>query len=413
MISSQVIQRWKDGNFSPPPDQKAHRKNGVTHCERVGDYSCENPRVRFADGGRLVQLRFAPSPAMQWNNEHFFDRSPRGKCKGFSFGSRRRMLNRLNEVSTSSRLPYFVTATLPDEAFNDDVARFAKTAKVWMDNFVKRLHRVSPGACGFWRIEWKARKSGLHEGKLFPHFHLLVWGLLERSLGVDGVYDRETGQQIGEVEGWESYIDLEDSQLTLELVQTLAGSARAVGNGIQTSRMFAGAGLEYEFSGKPRFIHRCSELVIRLSVERTQPDHPLAVKARKMAFSDWASLAWYHVVDSHNTDHLKAGLRVERVKSWGGVMSYCAKYMAKADCEFLSEISFGRSWGVFNTRCVPWAKIIEIELPGEVGVRLRRVARHYLDRVCARKRSRPYGVTLYCNVAQWSKLWEKPPDCPF
>jgi len=124
-------------------------------------------------------------------------------------------------------------------------------------------------------------------------------------------------------------------------------------------------------------------------------------------------LAWYHVVDSHNVDHLKAGLRVERVRSWGGVMSYCAKYMAKADCEFLSEVSFGRSWGVFNRKCIPWARIVEIDLSGDVGVRLRRVARRYLDRVCGRKRLRPYGVTLYCNVAQWAKLWQLPPEVPF
>jgi len=386
------------------------KKHVIAHCSREGDYSCESPRVRFAQGGRLVQLRFAPSPAMQWNNENFFDRSPRGKCKGFSFGSRRRMLNRLNEVSTSARLPYFVTATLPDEAFDDDVARFAKTAKVWMDNFVKRLRRVSPGACGFWRIEWKARKSGLHEGKLFPHFHLLVWGLLERDLGSSGVYDQETGELIGERENWESFVALPDSQLTFELVKTLADSAPVAG--VRSSTMTTSFG-DIVFSGKSRYIDRCQTLVLALELEKRDLGHPLAIKARKMAFTDWASLAWYHVVGSHNTDHLKAGLRVERVKSWGGVMSYCAKYMAKADCEFLSEISFGRSWGVFNTRCVPWAKIIEIELPGEVGIRLRRVARHYLDRVCARRRQRPYGVTLYCNVAQWSKLWEKPPDCPF
>lgn len=390
-------------------------KKVIPHCGREGDYSCENPRVRFAQGGRLVQLRFAPSPAMQWNNENFFDRSPRGKCKGFSFGSRRRMLNRLNEVSTSARLPYFVTATLPDDVFDDDVARFAKIAKVWMDNFIKRLRRVSLGACGFWRIEWKARKSGLHEGKLFPHFHLLVWGLCEREIDSTWVVDRETGQVLEERENWEAFVDLPDSQLTLALVTLLAGSTRAQGVGDGFSQMFTGngAGVEWEFSGSERYVERCSLLAVSLAVEKKEPEHPVAVKARNMAFSDWASLAWYHVVDSHNTDHLKAGLRVERVKSWGGVMSYCAKYMAKADCEFLSEISFGRSWGVFNTRCVPWAKIVEIELPGEVGIRLRRVARHYLDRVCAKKRQRPYGVTLYCNVAQWSKLWEKPPDCPF
>lgn len=389
------------------------KPSDIAHCSREGDFSCEKPRLRFAEGGRLVQLRFAPSPAMQWNNEQFFDRSPRGRCKGFSFGSRRRMINRCNEVSTAARLPYFVTATLPDDSFDDDVARFAKTAKVWMDNFTKRLRRVSPAACGFWRIEWKARKSGLHEGKLFPHFHLLVWGLLERSLGVVELYDAESGQIYGERENWESYIDLEDSQLTLELVRSLAGSPRAVGDGVHVTQIWAGDGHEFEFSGKSPYVNRCCDMVARLAVEKTSPEHPLAVKARKMAFTDWASLAWYHVVGSHNTDHLKAGLRVARARSWGGAMSYCAKYMAKADCEFLSEISFGRSWGVFNTRCVPWAKIIEIDLEGPVGVRLRRVARHYLDRVCARRRQRPYGVTLYCNVAQWSKLWEKPPDIPF
>jgi hypothetical protein len=350
---------------------------------------------------------------MAWNNEQFYDRSPRGVCKGFSFGSRRRMLNRLNEISTSARLPYFVTATLPDDVFDDNAARFARSGKVWMDNFTKRLHRVSSRACGFWRIEWKARLSGLHEGKLFPHFHLLVWGLCERRL--DDVYhvDGVTGAEISVRENWESFVDLADSQLTLDLVNLVAGSTKEDLEKGQC-RTFEHCALgDWEFQGSRRFVDRCSTLLGYLAAENILPMHPIAQKARQMSFADWASLAWYHVVGSHNIDHLKAGLRVERVRSWGGVMSYCAKYMAKADCEFLSEISFGRSWGVFNRKCVPWAKIIEIDLDGEVGIRLRRVARHYLDRVCGRKRSRPYGVTLYCNVAQWAKLWESPPDTPF
>ena len=127
----------------------------------------------------------------------------------------------------------------------------------------------------------------------------------------------------------------------------------------------------FQFEGRVRFVDRCSMLLDTLSTERIDSSHPVAEKARKMSFADWGSLAWYHVVGSHNLDHLKAGLRVERVRSWGGVMSYCAKYMAKADCEFLSDIAFGRSWGVFNRKSVPWAKIIEIDLSGDVGVRLR------------------------------------------
>lgn len=382
---------------------------------RVGDYSSDLPKIRFAEGGRLMQLKFAPSSAMDWNNEHFFDRSPRGVCKGFSFGSRRRMLNRLNEVSTSARLPYFVTATLPDDVFDDDAARFAKRAKVWMDNFLKRLVRVSPGACGFWRIEWKARLSGLHEGKLFPHFHLLVWGLSERQLPDRIVYDKETGEPLDCHEVWESFVPLVDSQLTLELVSTLARSVN-VATPLEYGQMRSIAHTElgtFCFQGKRRFVDRCGHLLDSLLVEKGCPEHPCAVGARDMAFTDWASLAWYHVVASGNVDHLKAGLRVERVRSWGGVMSYCAKYMAKADCEFLSDIAFGRSWGLFNRKCVPWANIIELNLDTEVGIRLRRVARHYLDRVCGKKRPRPYGVTLYCNVEQWSKLWARPPDTPF
>ena len=48
---------------------------------------------------------------------------------------------------------------------------FAKTAKTWMDAFLKRLHRVSPSATGFWRIEWKARKSGAADPRVKHRYH--------------------------------------------------------------------------------------------------------------------------------------------------------------------------------------------------------------------------------------------------
>jgi hypothetical protein len=170
----------------------------------------------------------------------------------------------------------------------------------------------------------------------------------------------------------------------------------------------------FEFSGKRRFIDRCVNLVSLLTVEKSVPGHPLAEKARNMCFSDWASLAWYHVVDSHNVDHLKAGVRVERVRTWGGVMSYCAKYLAKEDCNFLSDVQFGRSWGIFNRKFVPWAKMVELDLDTDTAVRLRRVARHYMERRFGRRLKMPYGVTLYCDVQNFRRLWEHaPPGDPF
>jgi hypothetical protein len=385
------------------------------HCSLVGDYSNESPRLRFADGGRLLKLSFARSPSAEWNDEMFGSRGGvRGKCKGFSFGSRRRMLERLNSVSVGAALPYFVTATLPDEMFNDDAAEFAKSAKGWLDSFFKRLRRAAPKAAGFWRIEWQARKSGRYEGKLFPHFHLLVWGLRERLLGVLPV--KERGEIVGTREVWEAFVETPDNQLSFDLVTAFAkptGSPEAeLQPGEVSCKISACGGLPaLEFQGKSRFVKRCENLV---SLIHLAPwDAKCADRVRNMGFQDWASLAWYHVVASGNVDHLSAGVRVERVRSWGGVMCYCAKYMAKADCEFLSDVAFGRSWGIVNRACVPWAKMVEIDLDGEVGVRLRRVAVRYLEKRIGRKRHCPYGVTLFCDVAQFRKLWERPPPDPF
>ena len=195
----------------------------------AGDYSCESPRVRFSDGGRFLQLSFARSPASQWNAEQFGSRGGlRGKCKGFSFGSRRRMLNRLNQVSVAASLPQFVTMTLPDESFTDSVVEFAARAKSFLTTFEKRLLRRCPDACGFWRIEWKARKSGAWEGKLFPHFHLLVWGLPERVIRERDIVEDKHGEWCELPELREAYVDCPDHQMSLGLVGVLSEASKRV-----------------------------------------------------------------------------------------------------------------------------------------------------------------------------------------
>ena len=295
---------------------------------------------------------------MEWNQEQFVndETSRRGVCRGFSFGSRRRMLDRLNQVSVGADLPDFVTLTLPDDSFDDCVERFAKTAKSFLDVLLKRLHRACPSACGFWRIEWKARKSGLHGGKLFPHFHLLVWGLPQRFLGKDwrGVSHEE------------SFIPVRDCQ------QSFSGLCEEV----LKTHVFKSVGAGHKFADR-KLMH---------TARVQDADHIAAkvgVQATFMSFFDWVSLAWYHVVGTGNVDHFLAGCRVERI----------------------------RSWGIFNRANMPWAKIVEIDLDDEVGIRIRRVARHYLSRRLGRRVQRHFGMTLYCDVAQFKRLI--PPDTPF
>jgi hypothetical protein len=360
------------------------------HCSEVGDWSASSPKVSYSLGGRYLKLSFARSPGMEWNQEHFYnaDRaSRRGVCKGFSFGSRRRMLDRLNQVSVSADHPDFVTLTLPDDCFDDSVSRFAKTAKAMLDVLLKRVARVCPSACGFWRIEWKARKSGLHEGKLFPHFHLLIWGLPQRC----------RGEKSAENYFEESYVPVIETQ------QSFSGLCAK----ILKEHTF------HSFTSANKFHTRKFAHDYRVE----DAEHITEKYGREysfMSFFDWVSLAWYHVVGTGNTSHFLAGCRVERIKTWGGVLSYCAKYMSKADSEnFMTDEATGRSWGIFNRAFMPWAKLIEVDLSDDVGNRVRRIARRYLEHRLGKKVQRHYGLTLYCDTAKFLPLFARPPDVPF
>lgn len=360
----------------------------IPHCDTQQDYSCENPILRYTEGGRYLRVSFSRSPGMEWNQENFVKAGGvRGVCKGFTFGSRRRMLDRLNQVSTAADLPDFITCTLPDDCFQDSVSEFAKTAKLHLQTLLKRVVRVVPTACGFWRIEWKARKSGLHTGKLFPHFHLMMWGLPQRVVSKD-----EAGKDI-----LESYVPVVDAQ------QSFASLAKQIFK-------------EHTFEKRSQ-AERFSTRVCMHNYRVEGAEHIAEKRGREhsfMSFFDWVSLAWYHVVGTGNVQHFMAGCRVEKIKSWGGVLSYCAKYMSKADAEgFLADEATGRNWGIFNRVHMPWAKMIELPLPDDAGIRLRRVMRRYLEHQTGKKINRHFGMTLYCQPARFLPLVAPPPDTPY
>jgi hypothetical protein len=298
------------------------------------------------------------------------------------------MLDRLNQVSVGADLPDFVTTTLPDDCFDDDIGRFSQAAKLHLSVLLKRLRRACASASGFWRIEWKARKSGAHIGKLFPHFHLLVWGLPQRVV--------EPFSRNGVADVLESFVPVRDAQQKFDLF---------------ADKVWA----EHSFE-KPGSRDRFG---IRWARNRMRVHDHLGVERERdvntwLSFADWISMAWYHVVGTGNLDHFLAGCRVEKLRSWGGVVSYCAKYMSKSDSEnFLSDISFGRSWGIFNRAYIPWAKMIELPLDEDAGIRLRRVMRRYLEHQRGCRVQRHWGVTIYCDVKQFSRLLAREPDAPF
>jgi hypothetical protein len=81
---------------------------------------------------------------------------------------------------------------------------------------------------------------------------------------------------------------------------------------------------------------------------------------------EWVAKSWSEVLGAYsNADHLKAGTRIESLRSCRGAAFYVAKYCAKLpeDDEFPPEWNrAGRLWGSFNKASLPLAKQHEMIL---------------------------------------------------
>ena len=107
----------------------------------------------------------------------------------------------------------------------------------------------------------------------------------------------------------------------------------------------------------------------------------------------YVPLAWYKVVGSDDIRHLHAGTRVEKVRSWRGVMGYASKYLGKEVENLPGWEAVGRYWGVFARSSVPWARLVTVDLDYRQAVNLIRLLRRY-----AHLKGRDYkSLTCFVN----------------
>lgn len=106
----------------------------------------------------------------------------RGKVSGFSRQSRLRMMRTVSKLENAKR-PLFITLTYPDE-FQGQVDGNEIKEK-HLKNFWKRMEYTWSEISCIWKLEYEERKSGKRIGELFPHLHMLVWGLYE--VDIEGV----------------------------------------------------------------------------------------------------------------------------------------------------------------------------------------------------------------------------------
>lgn len=117
---------------------------------------------------------------------------------------------------------------------------------------------------------------------------------------------------------------------------------------------------------------------------------------KECEFQNWLSEAWYQVVGSGDEKHLRAGTRVEPIKSSQGVMFYASKYIGK---EVLPDNwgYTGRWWGIFRRDNLPYGEFVSVLVSPEKAQEFIRYMRRF-----AHIRSRDYkSLTIICNPDFW------------
>jgi len=132
--------------------------------------------LKIYQGGSLLECKRPRS----WTQMETKTGGTRGTVKAFSDASRRRMLRLIAKLE-QTRKPLWFDLTYPDEFYNDRIDG-KRLKESHLKKFFQRLQYIYPEVAVIWKLEYKARKTGLHVGVMFPHFHMLVWGLHDEYL---------------------------------------------------------------------------------------------------------------------------------------------------------------------------------------------------------------------------------------
>jgi len=108
-----------------------------------------------------------------------------------------------------------------------------------------------------------------------------------------------------------------------------------------------------------------------------------AIKAGKITpglvgFQEWSSQAWFEIVGSGDEKHLRAGVRVERVKDPTSALWYMSSYASKGD-QTLPGFRVGRYWGSFNKKHLPIAPVEVDQLTQRQAVVVARCLRKHRE----------------------------------
>jgi hypothetical protein len=376
------------GALAPRPPRRDALGLSTTH---IRPQKSDLWQVNAYNGGSLIEVLSPGLPGQKGGGK-------RGIIKRFSEASRRRLLRALSRTQRD-KLPVFVTLTYPD-GFPGDPRRWKEDLKAWL----KRVVRQFPDCAGFWKLELKTRLSGSNEGETAPHFHLLLWGLAETWEDPEGwrkhweYFVQRQGYATPTLCFWKREVS-HDGRWSSSVEHVISEEKKALPVEVFVSERQNRRGQSV------RVVEhwlRDGGAEFRKWLERTSSKG----EVYKIQLREWVSLTWAAVVKSGDPRHVRAGTRVEQIRSREGVMFYASKYVGKLDTEAVGNA--GRFWGLHNVRAMPWAEVVKIPMDRKQAVRVMRVARRYIWST-QRKREHPRkihwrancGMTFFCDSSWW------------
>jgi len=140
--------------------------------------------------------------------------------------------------------------------------------------------------------------------------------------------------------------------------------------------------------------------------ERGAPHFHLMVWGVPFMPHEWLARTWWKTVGSGEEGHLRAGTRVERARSFRGVMCYAGKqYLGKRVELPASWGNVGRFWGAMGRKHFPRSEVLEFRITVGASNKFRRLIR----KVLAAKGQRWTGrnVQFYTQrFRQWARAMD-------
>lgn len=326
-------------------------------------------------GGSLLKLRL--------QTPRLHEPPPkRGEVSAFTEPSRRRFLHLLASLRREAE-PVFVTLTYPDS-----FPTYSADYKRHLELFSQRLRRRWPEMALIWKLEFQTRKSGENQGKIAPHYHLILYGVPLRfpfRKELRPAYRHECIQPpaLGGDRYWITWYYGAEPNVT-------AAGNRRLG--------------QFCWSKET---NEAGELVENLD-----------------DLKHWVSRTWYDVVASGDAKHYRAGTKVEAIRSFQQLCGYAAKrYLSKKEVVPTLEHKPGRFWGVIGREHLPGAEPEEVQLTEKQAFQLRRCFRRYRRAITPPEKRRrlkfglndprEFSVSLFADASFWrARLWALVGDEP-